>query len=147
MFLAFACISAVLILGEFLSGLIIGSMGATAFIIFAYPKAETSRAKCIIGGYLCGAAAGTLLWFIESSLIVSFVNYSYVHAAVCAGAAVLTMLLMASAKLPHPPAAAFAIGIADNDNAVFITVSALAGVLFFCFIKHCFRNHLEDLFH
>jgi CBS-domain-containing membrane protein len=140
--LVFACMCAVLLLSEFFGGVIVGSLGASAFIIFVIPKGKYSTPQHIIGGYLCGALTGVVIGFIDS--LFAFTGYP--HVLMCAAAAALAVLLMVLAKLPHPPATALALGIADSHSFLPVAASAVAGIIFLCAVKHLLRKRLDDLF-
>jgi CBS-domain-containing membrane protein len=140
-FLVFAGMCAVLLLSEIFGGVIVGPLGASAFIIFVNPNGKYATPQHIIGGYLCGALTGVVIGFIDS--LFAFTGYP--HALMCAAAAALAVLMMVLTKLPHPPATALALGIADSHNFLPVAASAMAGIILLCAIKHLLRKQLDDL--
>ena len=62
---------AVFIILSFLTlrqSIMVASLGATAFIVFAMPKSITAKPRNIVGGYLIGILAGTLITLVPDTL-------------------------------------------------------------------------------
>ena len=60
---SFALFIVVLILGED-KIVVISAMGATAFIVFAMPKAASAQTRNVIGGHLIGLIIGAIFYYI-----------------------------------------------------------------------------------
>jgi CBS-domain-containing membrane protein len=58
---------------------------------------------------------------------ITLSQYAYLHNILCAGAAALAIAFMVLTKLPHPPAIALAIGIADGQDYLVIKMRFTAG--------------------
>ncbi len=107
------------------------SLGATAFIAFAFPNAQAVRVKVIIGGYVSACICGVLL-----SLLLSVFNYTYIATLLLSGIAVFfTTLLMTLLDNEHPPAAALAIGLIIADDPLSLAGISLVAVIILCLIK------------
>ena len=123
----------VLVLGKNRS-LVISAMGATTFIVFAMPKADSARTKCVIGGHLVGLASGaifyltTLPYFVEYPLAVG-----------------VAILLMVALDVEHPPSVGTALAVVINQVSfnAFITIMLSAVVLSQC--RYYLRGYLKDL--
>ena len=101
---------------------IIASIGASSFIVFAMPKAVTAQPKSIIGGYLLGLAIGALSWLIPQP---SFTYQIIVYAAVVG----LTMFAMVATDTEHPPACGTALGVAIRSWADAQTLSVMLTII------------------
>jgi CBS-domain-containing membrane protein len=123
----------VLILGEY-KLVVISAMGATAFIVFAMPKAVSAQTRNVIGGHLVGLAAGGVFCLTALPL---FVEYPL--------ALGLAFLLMVALDVEHPPAAGTALAVVINEVSLdaFITIMLSAVILSQC--RYYLRNHLRDL--
>jgi len=117
-----------LILSE--NPVVIASIGATAFIVFALPNNIASDPKRIIGGHFLG-------FFIGSCFAVfPFMGIVFFKAIWFALAIGITILFMAVLDLEHPPAAAAgtALGMTlvgySGSAAAAITISILFKFLF-----------------
>jgi CBS-domain-containing membrane protein len=123
----------VLILGKD-KMVVISSMGATTFIVFAMPKAVSAQTRNVIGGHLAGLASGAIFfltpwpYFIEYPLAVA-----------------LAIFLMVALDVEHPPAAGTALAVVINEvsGEAFITIMVSVVVLSQC--RYYLRNHLKDL--
>ncbi len=113
---------------------VISSMAATTFIVFAMPKAVSAKTKNIVGGHLIGLASGAIFYFttlpfwVEYPLTVGFV-----------------FLLMVVLDVGHPPAAGTALAVVINEVSLgaFITIMLSAVILSQC--RYYLRGYLKDL--
>ncbi|MHC4912378.1 MAG: HPP family protein [Planctomycetota bacterium] len=123
----------VLILGKE-KMVIISAMGATAFIVFAMPKAVSARTRNVIGGHLVGLAAGA---------IFSFMSWPYLLEYPLTVA--LVIFLMVALDVEHPPAAGTALAVVINEVSrdAFITIMVSTVVLSQC--RYYLRSYLKDL--
>ena len=113
---------------------VISAMGATAFIVFAMPKAESAQTRNVIGGHLVGLAAGTLFYFIS---LQYYIEYPLVVG--------IAIILMVALDVEHPPAAGTALAVVINEVSldVFVTIMIAAVVLSQC--RYFLRHHLRNL--
>ena len=144
--LVFACVSLVLLLYELFGGIIVASLGASGFILFVTPHTQSSRAKNIIGGYICGASMGVLFSLLHGFILsVGFTGTDLTIVFVCAAAAASTTFLMVSANLVHPPSAALALGLAADAQSVKTALAALVGITILCAVRYLLRKYIKDL--
>jgi CBS-domain-containing membrane protein len=118
---------------------VIASIGATAFIVFALPKEHTAQARNVLGGHLLGLLSGSLLAFVPH-------NTEWAAVAVYASAVGLSMFLMVITDTEHPPAAGTALGVVITGFVLeaVVVVVVFAGLL--ALIHRVFRRHLRNLF-
>ena len=113
---------------------IISSMGATAFIAFAMPRSVSAQTKHVIGGHLVALICGAIF-------TLTVLPY-YVEFPLAVG---LTILLMVTLDVEHPPAAGTALAVTINEvtliNACVIILSAI--LLTQC--RYYMRGLLKDL--
>ena len=75
---AFAVFMALLLLNIQKRPIIVASIGATAFIVFAMPKDVTAKSRNVIGGHLAGLVCGSLCAVIpHSAFLSSMLVYSF----------------------------------------------------------------------
>jgi len=132
---------AVFIVLYFLSlqhAVIIASLGATAFIIFAMPDSITAQSRNVIGGQLVGLFFGFLFSLIpHSSLLSSLIVYS------CAvGASIFTMVVI---DTEHPPAAGTALGVAITGITLEVFVAVIISIVLLSLIHVLFKPYIRDL--
>ena len=113
---------------------VISSMGATSFIVFAMPKTVSAQTRHVIGGHLVGLASGTIFYFTNLPYLLEYPLA--VGIAIC---------IMVALDVEHPPAAgtALAVVIKEVSPDVFVTIMVSALVLTQC--RYYLRNHLKDL--
>lgn len=117
------------------SGLLVASAGASAFIAFAFPYAESSRPRYLIGGYLCGCLTGVLVSLLRMQ---NWLSPSANAVVFCALAVFLAALAMTWFDLEHPPSTALAISLVLSDRPVALALAALAAILALCACKKVF---------
>lgn len=124
--------------------LVVASLGASAFIVFSFPTAQSSHPRYLIGGYFCGSLSGLTcygLTILLNNCSLPFPGY----VLSCAAAMFLTMLLMTILNLEHPPSAAFAVGITICSEPFILSFAGLACIVALCFIKLLLKKYLRDL--
>lgn len=142
----FACIAVVMLLYELFGGIIVASLGASGFIVFATPHKEGSRAKYVIGGYVCGAIVGTLFSLLHTHFFPPATDaVDLPLALICAAAAATTAFLMIVTNTEHPPAAALALGLTADEMGYKVALAALAGVIVLCLVRRLLKKWLKDL--
>lgn len=100
--------------------LIVASVGASAFVVFAMPRSRAAQTTATIGGQLIGLLSGSLAAFIPHETAMTS---AMVH-AVAVG---LCCFLMLATRYRHPPAAGTALGISVvgiHAGAVFLVIGA-----------------------
>ncbi|MFO8078620.1 MAG: HPP family protein [Thermoplasmatota archaeon] len=128
---------ALLFLDVLTETVLIASLGATAFIVFAMPKSYSSSPRRLIGGYSIGITVGLLCYylgtlFIDFSLLASVTNHSspIFFAALAVG---LSIFFMTITDTEHAPAAGISLGLVINQWSVsslmFIIVVMIAMIL------------------
>jgi len=117
---------------------IIASIGATAFIVFAMPKSITAKPRNIIGGHLVGLISGYLCALIPHHLFLhSIIVYSF--------AVGLSIFIMVVADTEHPPASGTALGVAIRGFSLEVTIAIITSVIILSLIHHLFKRYLRDL--
>ena len=144
--LLFICVGLILLLYSSFGGKIIASLGASGFILFVAPHANVSRARNLVGGYFCGAITGILsnLLYGQASEL-SFFGADYALVLICAAAPALAMFLMTTVNMMHPPAAAFALGLSVEPEAIETAIAAMIGIGLLCLTRFMLKKYLRDL--
>ena len=125
---------------------LIAALGATTFIAFAVPRSLVSSSRCLIGGYLVGILAGTLMSALNASIGISDPVMAEVSIIVFGALATgVAMFLMVVTKTEHPPAAALAIGLVLNEWTALTLVVIVVGVIVLSICKRLVQPHLMDL--
>ena len=144
--LLFICVSFVLLLHSLFGGIIVASLGASSFILFVTPHTNSSRARNIIGGYVCGAVSGILFSFLHNQISgFSFSGVDFALIFICAAASALTAFLMVATNLVHPPAAALALGLSAEPECLKTALAAIIGVIILSAARHMLKKYLKDL--
>ena len=144
--LLFICVSLVLLLHSLFGGIIVASLGASSFILFVTPHTNSSRARNLLGGYICGAVSGILFSLLLNQISgFSFSGVDYALIFICAAASALTTFLMVTTNLIHPPAAAFALGLSAEPACIKTAAAAMIGVIILCTARHMLKKYLKDL--
>jgi len=118
---------------------IIASIGATAFIIFAMPNNITSEPKRIIGGHLLG-------FFIGSCFAVfPFMHILFFKAIWFSLSVGITILFMVVLDVEHPPAAGTALGMTLMSYSSTSVTTILISVFILAIVSHLFKPFLKDL--
>ena len=124
---------------------LIAALGASAFIAFAVPRSLHSGPRSLIGGYVVGMLAGSLMGTLN---VVIDASASYDHAVmvVCGAVAIsLAMFTMVVTRTEHPPAAALALGLVLNEWTLLTLLVVLLGVVGLSIVKQLVLPALLDL--
>jgi CBS-domain-containing membrane protein len=117
---------------------IIASIGATAFIVFAMPKSVPAKPRNVVGGHLVGLLAGSLCALIpQPSLFHSAVVYSL--------AVGLSIFIMVIADTEHPPASGTALGVAIEGSSISLMIAVITSVIVLSLAHHILKRFLRDL--
>jgi CBS-domain-containing membrane protein len=125
---------------------LIAALGASVFIAFAVPRSLHSSPRCLIGGYLAGIFAGSLMATLN--IAFDFSGVITAHASMVAFGALATglaMFLMVVTKTEHPPAAALALGLVLNEWTLLTLVVVIVGVIALSICKQLVLPILMDL--
>jgi len=118
--------------------LIIISIGATAFIVFAMPRNVTANPRNVIGGHVAGVIVGFLLLLIpQNSFLSSIFVYSF--------AVGLSIFIMVVLNIEHPPASATALGIVMNGFSLKASIVFFISIAILLIIQRYFKRFLKCL--
>lgn len=120
---------------------IIASIGATAFIVFAMPKAVSSQPRHIIGGHLVGLISGLLVSMIPALDIMHETVLTSLIYAISVGSCIFMMVI---SNTEHPPAAGTALGVAINGASWEVVVTIGASAVLLALIHTLFKENLKD---
>jgi CBS-domain-containing membrane protein len=139
--LATATIFVVLALLTMERAVIVASIGATTFVVFATPRSMTAQARNVIGGHVVGFACGALCALLpEFSHPCQLLAYS--------GAVGLSIFVMVVTDTEHPPAAGTALGVAMEGASlglVKVGVAVITSALILSLARYALRGRLKDL--
>lgn len=121
--------------------IIIASIGATTFVVFATPKSDFARPRSIIGGHLTGLLCGLLGSLIphESANVIIISSLIY---ACSIGAAIFVMVVI---DTEHPAAAGTALSVAMTGVSLNLIVCLIISVVVLALTHVVFKNYLKDL--
>ena len=125
---------------------LIAALGASVFIAFAVPRSLHSSPRCLIGGYLAGILAGSLMATLN--IAFDFSDVVTAHASMVLFGALATglaMFLMVVTKTEHPPAAALALGLVLNEWTLLTLAVVIVGVIALSICKQLVLPILMDL--
>jgi CBS-domain-containing membrane protein len=125
---------------------LIAALGASTFIAFAVPRSPHSDPRHMVGGYLVGIVAGSIMGTIHLALHIS--DPSIAHASMIvfgALATALAMFVMVVTKTEHPPAAALALGLVLNEWNFLTLLVIVAGIVSLSILKRLVLPVLMDL--
>ena len=132
---------AVFIVLYFLSlqnAVIIASLGASTFIVFAMPDSITAKPRNVIGGHLVG-----LFWGFVFSLVP---HAATIGCLVCYALAVgLSIFSMVVTDTEHPPASGTALGVAITGMSPQVLVAVVLSIVLLSLIHRFFKPFLRDL--
>ncbi|RLG62469.1 HPP family protein [archaeon] len=137
-FLATLTMFILLLLLSIEHAVIIASIGATAFIVFAMPKSVTAKPRSVIGGHFVGFLSGSLCALIpHSSFLCSIFVYSF--------AVGLSIFVMVVTDTEHPPASGTALGFTITGFDLNAAVGLITSVVILSLVHHFFNPYLRDL--
>ena len=120
------------------NAVVIASLGATAFIVFAMPKNVTAKGRNVIGGNLVGLITGSLCALIpHPSFMTSILVYSL--------AVGLSIFIMVITDTEHPPASGVALGVVMRGFSFAVAIAIVTSVVILSFVHHFFKRYLRDL--
>lgn len=117
---------------------IIASLGATAFIVFAMPANITAQARNVVGGHIVGLFCGFLFSLIpHPSLVSSILVYSL--------AVGVSIFIMVVSDTEHPPASGTALGVAMTGITFNVLLAVLLSIIILSAIHRLCKPYLKDL--
>ncbi len=121
---------------------VIASIGATTFIVFAMPNYLTAQPRNILGGHIVGMVCGFLASIIPlGQLMPDSLAVSILY-ALAVGASIFIMVVI---DTEHPPAAGTALGLAIFGFSLKITLTLLVSMIFLTAVHHFCKQYLRDL--
>jgi len=120
------------------NAVIIASLGASTFIVFAMPDSITAKPRNVIGGHLIGLFWGFVFCLApHAATIGSLVCYSL--------AVGLSIFSMVVTDTEHPPAAGTALGVAITGMTPNVLVAVILSIVLLSLIHRFFKPYLRDL--
>ncbi|MBN2058159.1 MAG: HPP family protein [Candidatus Saganbacteria bacterium] len=117
---------------------IVASLGATSFIVFAMPNTLSAKPRNIIGGYIVGLVCGALFCFIP--------HPAFVPPAIYYAAAVgLSIFLMVAVDTEHPPASGVALAVALGGASWKLSLAIIGSAVMLSLIHELFKKQIRDL--
>lgn len=122
---------------------VVASLGATAFVVFALPNSFSAQPYNVIGGHIVGLVCGCLGYWLLNSLPNpdQFIAEAGIH-AITVGIAIFIMVVI---NTEHPPAAGTALGAAVGGPGNRLFFSVLFFAILFTIIRLSMKKHLRDL--
>lgn len=146
--LATVAVSVVLLVLDTLAATaIIASLGATSFIAFTMPHAESCRPRYLLGGYAVGLSVGTLFKLLWMSPLFCNNPFLLVRGDVVFGALAIgcTIFLMVLMNFEHPPACGMALGVILNEFNLRVLLIVILGVVVLTALKTLMKPILRNL--
>ncbi len=141
--LATASLFCVLIFLEQGEEVIIASLGATAFVVFALPNNITAQPRNVIGGHIVGLMCGFAGYWLLN--LLPSPDHFIAKAGIHAFAVGLSIFIMVIINTEHPPAAGTALGVAFGGLDLRLVLTVLFFSVVFSGIRLLLRKHLRDL--
>jgi len=125
---------------------IIATLGATTFIVFAMSHSYASDPRRIYGGYAIGILIGIVVYYLEMLLMMidprGFEGINLFLGGLAVGASIF---LMVFTNTEHPPAAGLSIGLLFNPWTIETIIVIIFAIVFLNSAKYLLRNWLIDL--
>ncbi len=120
------------------NAVVVASIGATSFIVFAMPDDITAKPRNVIGGHLVGLLIGSLCGFIpQLHSIFSIFTYSL--------AVGISIFIMVVIDMEHPPASGTALGVSMTGFSVQVLIAVLTSTIVLSLIHNRFRSKIRNL--
>jgi len=127
---------------------LVGAIGASAFVAFAFPARNVSRPRFLLGGYAVGLAVGVVVGLLARQVVypanpAAVDTLRVIMGGVAVGAAIFVMTIT---NTEHPPAAGIALGMVMDTTWGFGTVAlVVCAIVALCLLKEFSRPVLIDL--
>jgi CBS-domain-containing membrane protein len=141
--LATGAVFCVLLFLEHGEEVIVASLGATAFVVFALPDSFSAKPRNVLGGHIVGLICGGIGFILLNMLPDPdlFISEAAIH-AIAVG---LSIFIMVITDTEHPPAAGTALGVAFEGFSLRVVVTVLLFSIVFTVIRLFLKKHLRDL--
>ncbi|MEE9573874.1 MAG: HPP family protein [Candidatus Neomarinimicrobiota bacterium] len=117
---------------------VVASIAASVFIIFAMPNSVSARKRAIIGGHWIGLFFGSMWTIIPQP-------YYFISIIVFSLAVGTTILVMVIFDMEHPPAAGTALGVAITGFSWNVGIAIITSTILLAIISSVFKPYLKDL--
>ena len=117
---------------------IVASLGATTFIVFAQPDNITAQTRNVIGGHIVGLFCGFLFSLIPHPTVL----YSLMIYSLAVGTAIFIMVVT---DTEHPPAAGTALGVTMTGITLPVLVVVVVSIIILSVIHRVMKPYLRDL--
>ena len=136
-----------LVLDTLAATAIIASLGATSFIAFTMPHAESCRPRYLLGGYAIGITIGSLFKLLWMSPLLAASPFLSERGDVVFGALAIgcTIFLMVLLNFEHPPACGMALGVVLNEFNLRVLLIVILGVAVLTALKTLLKPVLRNL--
>ncbi len=126
---------------------IIASLGATSFIAFTMPHAESCRPRYLLGGYAVGITIGSLFKLLWISPLLCDNLFLAKRGDVIFGALAIgfTIFFMVLMNFEHPPACGMALGVVLNEFDFQVLLIVIVGVAALTALKTLLKPVLRNL--
>jgi len=136
--LATLAVFAVLCVLSLQEAVIIASIGASVFVVFAMPNNVSAAPRNLVGGHVVGLLSGCVWSLVpHASPLMALVIYS-----LAVGCATFVMVVV---DVEHPPAAGTALGVAIRGPSVGVTLAVVTSAIVLSLIHHYSKPYLKDL--
>lgn len=136
--LATASVFIVLYFLSWQHAVIIASIGATTFIVFAMPDYITAQSRNVIGGHIVGLFCGFVFSLIpHSALWLSALVYSL--------AVGTSIFIMVVTDTEHPPASGTALGVVMTGISLQVLIVVVMSIIILSVIHRLLKPYLKDL--
>ncbi len=142
-----AVLVTLLVLDVFSEGVIVASLGASAFIAFTMPHTRSSGPRFMVGGYVMGLVAGVAMHGLSRMVGgLDLGPWTLSSTSLFGAAAVgLAIFLMVLTDTEHPPAAGLALGVVLAGWDVWALVVPMVGVVVLSVARRVLRPVLINL--
>jgi len=136
--LATAVIYSVLLFLSLQNAVVVASLGASTFVVFAMPKQITAEPRHLIGGHLIGLTCGSIFYLVPTP---EFITPVMIYAL----AVGLSIFLMVISNTEQPAASGTALGVAITGFSWDVAFAVIASVIALSLIHNFFKGYLKDL--
>ncbi len=118
--------------------IVVASIGASTFIVFAMPKSISAQPRNLVGGQITCILIGLIIHqFIPATgILLSLVT---------AGSVGLAIFLMVVLDFEHPPATATTLGIVISGISIEVAIAFAVSIIFLSLTHKLFGKFLRDL--
>ena len=125
---------------------IVASLGATTFVVFAIPHSYSATARRISGGYLVGVVVGISLYYTDTYLAsLAFIDAEILNIIIGGTAVGASIFIMAITNTEHPPAAGLSMGLIFNPWSVEAMIIIFMAVFILCLFKQFLGKWLINM--